>query len=162
MIDFVRWHERMLRLEINKPTGPFAVGQCDGCWLEELPGAAEAEAGADAPASNSTDARKKHRLMVRVYYPVEEEAAANCSPGKWLPDGHGVGSYAQAYADSLFKPGVTSALVGAAGFVPLMSNVKTNTVLEAPLVSSELVPKMPCVIYSVLHIFSVDTFNKLH
>ena len=34
------------------------------------------------------------------------------------------------------------------GFVPLMSNVKTQTVLEPPLVGAEYARKLPAVIYS--------------
>ena len=126
-------------LEVKKPSGPFAVGQCDCCWFSPPASDGDGEAGT-VP---------NHKLMVRIFYPVVREASQKCQPGKWLPDAYGFGrTYAQAYADSLFKPGVNSALVGALGFAPLMSNVNTQTVADAPLVPAEHVPKMPPVIYS--------------
>ena len=112
---------------ISKPTGPFSVGQCDCLWVDE----------ATVPAEQAgSSAKPRHKLMVRVYYPVEAEVAAKCQPGTWLPESYGMGSYAEAYAQALFKPGVVfkaglpeagRSLVGTFGFVPMMSNVATQT-----------------------------------
>ena len=118
-------------LKVSPPSGQFAVGQCDCMWtsVDTVDSSGVGEVGGGDTGKTPT-----HKLMVRIYYPVDREAASKCPPGAWLPDSHGGGSYAEAYARALFKPGVNSALVGTLGFVPLMSNVTTQTVLDAPLI----------------------------
>ena len=118
-------------LEVSPPSGPFAVGQCDCMWRSAE--VADSNQGSEVGGETGVLA---HKLMVRIYYPVDKEAARLCPPGAWLPDSHGGGSYAEAYAKALFKPGVNSALVGTLGFVPLMSNVTTQTVVNAPLIGT--------------------------
>ena len=122
-------------LEVTPPSGPFAVGQVDCFWRTP-----QSEEEADSPEAL--------KVMVRIYYPVEREAAKTCPPGSWLPDSFSGPSYAEAYAKALFKPGVNSALVGTLGFVPLMSNVSTNTVVNAPLVGVDTLDRLPPLIYS--------------
>jgi hypothetical protein len=116
---------------VSPPSGPFAVGQCDCMWTS-----VDTAHSSGVGEGGGGDAEKMpaHKLMVRIYYPVDREAASKCPPGAWLPDSHGGGSYAEAYARALFKPGVNSALVGTLGFVPLMSNVTTQTVVDAPVI----------------------------
>ena len=118
-------------LEVTKPAGPFAVGQCDCMWLDaapaqRAPGAQSADDGVPVP---------KHKLMLRIYYPVEPDVAAQHAEASWLPNDYGVRSYAEAYADAMFK-GVGGTLVGTLGFGPLMKNVKSQTVEGAPLASA--------------------------
>ena len=65
---------------------------------------------------------------MRIFYPADKAAAEKHPPATWLPDSYGrARGYAEAYASALFRPGVNATLVGTLGFVPLMSNVKTQT-----------------------------------
>src|SRR6056300_2030549 len=94
-------------LAFAPPTGPYAVGQADVMW----------EGGAG------------HRVVVRIFYPSRPSEAETCGKAGWLPTSHGANavSYAESYARFFWKPGVTSALVGGLGFLPLMSSVATQT-----------------------------------
>ena len=100
-------------LAFAPPTGPYAVGQADVMW----------EGGAG------------RRLVVRIFYPSRPSEAETCGKAGWLPTSHGANavSYAESYARFFWKPGVTSALVGGLGFLPLMSSVATQTLDGAAL-----------------------------
>ena len=130
-------------LEVTKPAGPFAVGQCDCMWLDAAP----AQLAPGAQSADDGVAVPKHKLMLRIYYPVEPDVAAQHAEASWLPNDYGVRSYAEAYADAMFK-GVGGTLVGTLGFGPLMKNVKSQTVEGAPLASAQALPRVLPVIYS--------------
>jgi hypothetical protein len=131
-------------LKITKPAGPYAVGQCDCMWMD----AAAEQPQAGGGGEDSGAPRPRHKLMVRMFYPVEPEASAQCTPGVWLPDSYGYTSYAESYAHAMFAPGIGGTLVGALGFGPLMKNVTTQTVADAPLAPRAQLPTLPPVIYS--------------
>eukprot|EP00961_Rhodomonas_salina_P227899 3080699-Rhodomonas_salina.1 len=89
--------------------GPYKVGQCDCLWKEA-----------------EGDGRK---LVVRLFYPADEDEWKAGKAASWLPSTYGTGaiSYAQAYAKALSGPGINGALIGALGFQPLMSSVRVPT-----------------------------------
>jgi len=61
-------------LDINTPTGPFAVGQCDSMWMSsaKVP-AAHGSFDDHGRSDDGAEGKPKHKLMVRMYYPVDKE-----------------------------------------------------------------------------------------
>mmetsp|Transcript_616 Transcript_616/g.1427 ORF Transcript_616/g.1427 Transcript_616/m.1427 type:complete len:446 (-) Transcript_616:46-1383(-) len=112
-------------LTMPEVSGRFAVGQLDCLWA---------------------DGDKK--LVVRVFYPVEKEGSEDLPKGRWLPQRFGSNSlsYAESYARFMWRPGMTAAWIGALGFLPMMYNVTSNTVRDAPLAGED--EKFPPIIFS--------------
>ena len=122
-------------LTFPEPSGAFAVGQLDSCWEE--PSGRPGEEGSE-----------RLKLMVRIFYPVAKEKCEGLSSAAWLPETYGAKSisYAEAYAKFMWRPGINAAVIGTLGFLPLMSNVKTHTLKDAPL--AESLPKLRPIVYS--------------
>lgn len=104
-----RFAEERNMLSFPELKGPYKVGQCDCLWKEA-----------------EGDGRK---LVVRLFYPADEDEWKAGKAASWLPSTYGTGaiSYAQAYAKALSGPGINGALIGALGFQPLMSSVRVPT-----------------------------------
>ena len=117
-------------LAFPNPSGSYAVGQLDAFWKE------------------TPDATNGHRLMVRIFYPVDKDDTVGLQNATWLPETYGAKtiSYAEAYAKFMWRPGINASLIGTLGFLPLMSNVKTQTWKEAPI--AESLSKFRPVVYS--------------
>jgi len=103
-------------LECPEPGGKYAVGQCDCLW----------------------QSASGHKIVVRIFYPVDKDEAVGCERAAWLPQTYGTEgiTYAQAYARAILKVGVNSTLLGSLGFAPMMTRVRTRTLAGAPLSSA--------------------------
>jgi len=61
-------------LECPEPRGQYAVGQCDCLWRSP----------------------RGHKIVVRIFYPVDKEDAADCERAAWLPDTYGTEGFTYA------------------------------------------------------------------
>lgn len=104
-------------LTFPPPSGPYSVGQGDVMW----------------------EGRGGMRLVIRIFYPARPTEAETCAKAEWLPTSYGANAvtYAESYARFFWKPGVTSAVVGGMGFLPLMKSVTTQT-LDGAAVADDL------------------------